>query len=80
MMAENPLACAYFLPLLPLLLPLLLWRAGVAPEKLKRTASLSSLDEIIMGRDSDQQQQCFVFMIKVGHVMPSVCLSVCLSV
>jgi hypothetical protein len=39
--------------------------SGVAPEKLKRTASLSSLDEIIMGRDSDQQQQCFVFMIKV---------------
>jgi hypothetical protein len=38
----------------------------VSPEKLRRTPSLSSLDEIIMGRDSDQQQQCFVFMIKVG--------------
>jgi hypothetical protein len=51
------------------LLLLLLWLSGVAPEKLKRTASLSSLDEIIMGRDSDQQQQCFVFMIKVRHLL-----------
>lgn len=40
--------------------------AGVAPEKLKRTPSLSALDELVMGRDSDQQQQCFVFMLKVG--------------
>lgn len=39
--------------------------AGVAPEKLKRTPSLSGLDELIMGRDSDAQQQCFVFMLKV---------------
>jgi hypothetical protein len=57
--------CLLLLLLLLPLLPLLLWPPGVAPEKLKRTASLSSLDEIIMGRDSDQQQQCFVFMIKV---------------
>lgn len=41
-------------------------RAGVAPEKLRRTPSLSALDETIMGRDSDTQQQCFVFMIKVS--------------
>jgi hypothetical protein len=40
--------------------------AGVAPEKLKRTPSLSALDELVMGRDSDQQQQCFVFMLKVS--------------
>lgn len=39
--------------------------AGVAPEKLRRTPSLSTLDELVMGRDSDQQQQCFVFMLKV---------------
>lgn len=39
---------------------------GVAPEKLRRTPSLSALDELVMGRDSDQQQQCFVFMLKVG--------------
>jgi hypothetical protein len=39
--------------------------AGVAPEKLKRTPSLSALDELVMGRDSDQQQQCNVFMLKV---------------
>lgn len=38
---------------------------GVAPEKLKRTPSLSALDELVMGRDSDQQQQCNVFMLKV---------------
>eukprot|EP00878_Enallax_costatus_P031049 GHUV01033883.1.p1 GENE.GHUV01033883.1~~GHUV01033883.1.p1 ORF type:complete len:573 (+),score=253.43 GHUV01033883.1:357-2075(+) len=44
--------------------------AGVAPEKLKRTASLSALDELVMGRDSDAQQQCFVFMLKVGGNFP----------
>jgi hypothetical protein len=42
--------------------------AGVAPEKLRRTPSLSALDELVMGRDSDQQQQCFVFMLKVGRL------------
>jgi hypothetical protein len=44
-----------------------MYPAGVAPEKLKRTPSLSALDELVMGRDSDQQQQCFVFMLKVGR-------------
>jgi hypothetical protein len=38
--------------------------AGVVPEKLRRTPSLSALDELVMGRDGDAQQQCFVFMLK----------------
>lgn len=50
--------------------------AGVAPEKLKRTPSLSALDELVMGRDSDQQQQCFVFMLKVSTTPAAACLGV----
>lgn len=46
-------------------LPTSLSCPGVTPEKLKRTPSLSGLDELIMGRDTDAHEQCFVFMLKV---------------
>lgn len=58
-----PLACVLFITAAQPFLH----KTGVAPEKLRRTPSLSALDELVMGRDSDQQQQCFVFMLKVRH-------------
>ena len=38
---------------------------GVAPEKLRRSPSLSSLDEVVFGRQDDGQEQCFVFQLTV---------------
>jgi hypothetical protein len=38
---------------------------GVVPEKLRRSASCSALDEVVLGRHVDSAEQCFVFRLKV---------------
>lgn len=38
---------------------------AVAPEKLRRTPSLSALDEVVLGRHVYGDEQCFVFLLKV---------------
>lgn len=43
---------------------------NVAPAKLKRTPSLSSLNEVIYGKQLVRDDQCFVFFLKVDGTFP----------
>jgi hypothetical protein len=39
---------------------------GVAPERLARSPSMSSLDDVVYGRHEGGDERCFVFQLKVG--------------
>lgn len=43
---------------------------GVVPQKLRRSASCSALDEVVLGRHVDGAEQCFVFRLKAADNFP----------